>query len=835
MSKAAKRAPLVAALLALPASAGPRQSSIFLSARQDAAGDGWIDLWLPAGAEVTGFHIRSLAECDAAEDSASCAEVAVFGGAGGAAEAAGQLVSAGHAFVHGVFGTCLGLGCTPIEASSARPAAAGCAGCPAGAVLLTALSVALPRAAAGTVVCLEGGRLHHPGAQPATELRRVCAPPERAATAPPRRAACDGGGGGGAPRGVAFVKTYKTGSSTLGSLLHRYADSRGLDVAVNAKALPGSRALTPRLSPGTMPKPTECLFEFHTFKPCGAEWREAQLRGRGRLGSGGAGAGSGPPKPLQLVVDHSRWQPLAEVTRRGRSAREPPPPCQAFTARMDTASGAAHRLVSDARATAELVACVRELAARQPGRPAALPRDHRSNATGGCDSSDADLAAPSAYRESIDRGLLVTLMRWPPARFTSALEQFDIPQQTGVPCAKNRRKRGGACYGQTCDRDFKFSWSCLNRTVHRFGMLATFVRCAFDRSPPAVRAAQRLADIDAVAAAAPSGAPAGAAAARDRLRARLAAQLEAARQSGPRGGAAAKPAGCDGPIARRNARRALPASMRFVQESTANTLGWPLEPRPLADNWEAVLRQRDFASTTFNWLAALARSLDLVLISEHFDESLLLLASELRLPPTELVYFSQKRRPTDRKAGRRARPQGSQPPAALAAIDPAQLRGVSGWPSAAAMEEPDGPWLWPRELDATLCAAVGRALSLPALQPAPPPAPPRPAPATSPPDSCPRRRQAWQLARHSGLRLLQRHPVACDRAPLAGQRGGDAAAARARRLSRDAGGAQGRVPRVRARRRGGVPARGAAVAALGAAPPLLVDAAGHALMERPLL
>ena len=96
--------------------------------------------------------------------------------------------------------------------------------------------------------------------------------------------------------GVALVKTYKTGSSTLGSLLHRYADTRGLDVAVNAKALRHSRALEPRLKPGTMPKPTECLYEFHTFKPCGKMWLDAQAHAaNSRLA----------PKPLQLIIDLS--------------------------------------------------------------------------------------------------------------------------------------------------------------------------------------------------------------------------------------------------------------------------------------------------------------------------------------------------------------------------------------------------------------------------------------------------------------------------------------------------------------------------------------------------
>ena len=33
-----------------------------------------------------------------------------------------------------------------------------------------------------------------------------------------------------------------------------------------------------------------------------------------------------------------------------------------------------------------------------------------------------------------------------------------------------------------CERDFAFTWSCLNATVERTGMLATFVRCVLDKS-----------------------------------------------------------------------------------------------------------------------------------------------------------------------------------------------------------------------------------------------------------------------------------------------------------------------------------------------------------------
>mmetsp|Transcript_9792 Transcript_9792/g.32653 ORF Transcript_9792/g.32653 Transcript_9792/m.32653 type:complete len:260 (-) Transcript_9792:821-1600(-) len=54
--------------------------------------------------------------------------------------------------------------------------------------------------------------------------------------------------------------------------------------------------------------------------------------------------------------------------------------------------------------------------------------------------------------------MLLTAVRWPPSRFTSALEQFSIPQRTGVPCKRTRRESGGRCHGRTCERDFDFSW-----------------------------------------------------------------------------------------------------------------------------------------------------------------------------------------------------------------------------------------------------------------------------------------------------------------------------------------------------------------------------------------
>ena len=74
------------------------------------------------------------------------------------------------------------------------------------------------------------------------------------------------------------------------------------------------------------------------------------------------------------------------------------------------------------------------------------------------------------------------------------MEQFNIPPRMGVPCRRRRKREGGACRGHTCERDFAFTWQCLNRTVERSGMLATFVRCVLDKSTlKEVRARRRLA------------------------------------------------------------------------------------------------------------------------------------------------------------------------------------------------------------------------------------------------------------------------------------------------------------------------------------------------------
>ena len=386
-----------------------------LAAHVDAAGDGWIEIFLPkaSSAPIAGFWAELQACAPGRTVPEDCSDVAVFGGSRGAAEAAGLMVAAGHAFVHGVFGTCPTQHCTPMAADGA---------------LLTSLSVSIPRLGPGTTVCIISGALsfaagpEDESASPSGSLHRACAVP-----LPPLGAAASEFSQASPARGVAFVKTYKTGSSTLGSLLHRYADSHGLDVAVNAKALKWAKPLEARLLKGTMAKPTECLFEFHRFQRCGKAWLDAQ-----------AAAGA-TPKPLQLVVDHSRLQPLDELARGGAPAANAPG-CSDFLRQMREADGVAHALFGQPAAVESLRRCTVALSMQARGT------------TGGGACAGCELKAVEAYREAIPGGLLVTAMRWPVARFTSALEQFNMPQQTGVPCSRTRAKQGGVCHGHTCER-----------------------------------------------------------------------------------------------------------------------------------------------------------------------------------------------------------------------------------------------------------------------------------------------------------------------------------------------------------------------------------------------
>ena len=713
---------------------------LLLTATQDGAGDGWIDLWIGAGAApFVGFHARSLRACNVA---GLCEPVVVFGGTGGAAEVSRLHVAAGYAFVHGVFGACPSRDCPAIHvpASSGDPP-----------VLLTTLSVALPkqgRSGALGRVCLDEGWVHPADGRAAASVTHgpVCTPLQLTRGLGPPALPNGTIGRRGGTRGVAMVKTYKTGSSTLGALLHRYADARGFDVAVNAKAIRGPPALRRHLGPGTMPKPTECLFEFHTFKACGEQWVGAQRASAAVKSCGLA------PKPLQLVIDHSRWQPLDELISKGRrrssravasvedpsSMRQEAPlrACTVYLERMRAVSGAAHTLFfggSASDAAAELRACVDQLAERQR-------KSAGVSARGG-----ADLAAPSAYREAIPGSVLLTIMRWPAARFTSALEQFWIPQQTGVPCSRISSS-GGRCHGQTCERDFTFTWTCMNQSVDRFGMLAATMRCLVDRADAPERATRRLADLSAIGSRPPPSE-----AAREALEG-LRAQLlrtqrrygasgigrRLRRRNGGGGGnvGATSPATCDlSPgvddqgkvIPPRKKTREVPESFRFVKEAVANTLGWPLLPMPHANNWRRMLNGGGGGSTgdggssddagggsaggspglALEWLASLARSLDHVMISEHFDESLLVLGRILDVPAHELIYISQKRRVEDKgaKAGRAA-PKAAKrkAPAALAAGSPAALGSSTAWPSEAMLSDPDGPWLWPSDLDGVLRA-----------------------------------------------------------------------------------------------------------------------------------
>ena len=60
----------------------------------------------------------------------------------------------------------------------------------------------------------------------------------------------------------------------------------------------------------------------------------------------------------------------------------------------------------------------------------------------------------------------------------------------------------------------------------------------------------------------------------------------------------------------------------------------------------------EFAAAAFQFAAALKRSLDVVLVTEHIDESLMLMGRRAGWGPTDLLYISQKRRKQDTgKAG----------------------------------------------------------------------------------------------------------------------------------------------------------------------------------------
>ena len=700
-----------------------------LTAYHDTAGDGWIDLHLhppTSTLPIRGFRLDNVRACSGA----SCTEVAVFGSSGGAAEAAGWLVSAGHAFTHGVYGLCF---TEPADPCALRPPAGG------GPLLLATLSVAIPLLGKpATRVCTDGGLLYGGGtaynvsAHCASPLGELRSPWSTTTASPPRRP----------PRGIAFVKTYKTGSSTIGSLLHRYAETHALDVAVNAKAVPHDGALEGRLeNRDKRARPTDCLYEFHSFKACGRAWLTDQATTLG-LGGGAPARWAGEPKPLQLVVDHSRLQPLKQLdtfgggglfggggVRGGGGDAGLPPPCRAFLAAMRAAEGRVHELLRAPRSLASYDACIDAVAKRQQRGTALAAADGGDGGGGG---GGRDLLGVDAYRSSIPGGLLVTSMRWPASRFVSAMEQFNIPPRMGVPCRRRRKREGGACRGHTCERDFDFTWACLNTSVERSGMLATYVRCIMDTDRPKELRRKQIDDLRRIAAAG-AGAGGSANAADEEQRSALAQlqrQLELQSAQCGSGGGGGGGGGCG---RRRRTQlcgdaakfgQLMPDS-RFVMEAVAKTLGFPRRefatPKE-RDNWHRMLGDESFAAVAFAFVAALRRSLDLVLVTEHIDESLLLLRREAGWSNQDVLYISQKRRkqnvPTAAAAARGGGRGGGgaggaggggggnvglPSPAAKAAAS-GRLHTVLDTPSAAALRAPAAPWLWPHELDTVLRA-----------------------------------------------------------------------------------------------------------------------------------
>ena len=153
---------------------------------------------------------------------------------------------------------------------------------------------------------------------------------------------------------------------------------------------------------------------------------------------------------------------------------------------------------------------------------------------------------------------------------------------------------------------------------------------------------------------------------------------------------------------------------RFVLEAVAKTLGFPLRQLPTrgeGDSWQRMLDDAQFAAATFQFVAALKRSLDVVLITEHLDESLLLLGRRAGWSPQDLLYISQKRRKQQPRSTGGAGGAGG---AAAAATDPSPAARAAGsgllhtatdWPAAAALRAPAAPWLWPHELDSVVRAS----------------------------------------------------------------------------------------------------------------------------------
>ena len=190
-------------------------------------------------------------------------------------------------------------------------------------------------------------------------------------------------------------------------------------------------------------------------------------------------------------------------------------------------------------------------------------------------------------------------------------------------------------------------------------MLAAFTRCLFARPPTLVESTRaKLADLDAIAAGGspPNAAVASAMAnARDLLHARLNHRQTVKLSSSD--------SGADGPIGCGGKWRGQLPDFRYVQESVPNTLGWPIgptghggtsrslggeksgppqEPVPLADGYsEMLIGDGRAAALAFRWLATVTTGFELAIVTEHFDESLLLLGKEMGWPMQDLLYLSQ--------------------------------------------------------------------------------------------------------------------------------------------------------------------------------------------------
>ena len=360
------------------------------------------------------------------------------------------------------------------------------------------------------------------------------------------------------------------------------------------------------------------------------------------------------PKQFGLVVDHSRLQPVVEIKQPPSHPSVPDPnrlpklshACDSFIERMRQSNSRASMLVGSAEAQASLAECITSTAV------SSLPASS---------GSSSGFASIDAYRKTLGDPLLLTVNRWPAARFVSALEQFSLPTRLGLPCSKVKRMEGGECHGHTCERDFAYSWRCLNESATRTGMLAVHMRCLQARPKSLVEGTE--AQIDALRVMEESLAKDGSggdAASAEALRNARELLVERAKKAAATGHVSrGKVPTVDGVKVDRmpgcgNKWNDRISDARYVQDAVANTLGWPpggaqpsgLElltknPTPLFDGWKNMLTQTGGDEFAFRYLGAIARHFDLVLVNEYMDESLLLLAKREKWPLRDILYLSQ--------------------------------------------------------------------------------------------------------------------------------------------------------------------------------------------------